>query len=399
MNFDYSEAQEMIAGTAKEIATAFGPDYWRDKEERAEFGTEFWKAISQAGFTGLVIPEKYGGVGKGSMELLIAMEELAANGCGMAGAWYLILNEVFGALSIARHGTEEQKKKYLPGIADGTLEYCMALTEPDAGSNTLNIKTAAVRDGNQWIIDGSKTFISGADRAKGMLIVARTTPQDRCPRKSFGLSLFLADLPDRAVTVRPIAKHGINYSHTCEVFINGLTLPSNALMPEQDTGWTSILDTLNPERMSFTAAAIGIARLAISKAVEYSKQRKIFDQTPIGSYQGLQFPLAEAYASLEAGRLLNFKAATLFDSGADSATVGRVANMAQVATVQNAINAVYSAMQVFGGYGYTREYDVERWWREINLIRLAPFTRQMGLRYVSQHVLGMPESEIGRAHV
>ncbi len=392
MDFNLTEEQKMIANSAREIAKEFGPEYWRGKEEKGEFASEFWKVISDAGFTGIVIPEEYGGAGRGITELLIAMEELVANGCGLGGQWYLLLTEVMGSISIIRHGTEKQKKKYLPGMAKGELEFCIGLTEPDAGSNTLNTKTTARREGDKWIISGNKTFISGADRAKGMVIVARTTPKEKAQKKTLGLSLFLADLPHPAVEVTPIPKHGVNYSHSCEIGINELELPEDALMPPQDRGWYSILDTLNTERMSFTAAAIGIARLAISKAVEYSKHRKVFGDVPIGSYQALQFPLAEAYATLEAAKLMNFKAASLYDTQAALADVGAVANMAKAVAVENAIKAVYWAMQIFGGYGYAKEYDVERWWREVNLIRLAPITQEMTLNYIGEHVLGMPRS-------
>ena len=392
MNFDLNEEQKMIANSAREIAKAFGPEYWREKEERGEFADEFWRVISDAGFTGIVIPEEYGGAGRGITELLIAIEELVANGCGLGGQWYLMLTEILGALSIIRHGTRQQKQKYLPGMAKGELEFCLALTEPDAGSNTLNIKTTAKKKGNTWIINGNKTFISGADRAKGMMIAARTTPKEKAPQKTLGLSLFLADLPHPAIEVSPIPKHGINYSRSCEVGINELELPGDAIMPPQDRGWYSLLDTLNTERMSFTTAAVGIARLAISKAVEYSKQRRIFGDVPIGSYQALQFPIAEAYAALEAAKLMNFKAATLYDNQADPDEIGASANMAKAVAVENAIKAVYWAMQVFGGYGYAKEYDVERWWREVNLIRLAPVTQQMTLNYIGEHVLGMPRS-------
>jgi len=391
MDFKLTEEQRMIADAARDIARDFPPEYWREKDEKGEFAEEFWKAISDAGFVGIVIPEEYGGAGMGMTELLIAMEELAANGCGMGGVWYLVLTEVFGALSIVRHGTEEQKEKYLPEIAKGKLEFAMALTEPDAGTNTLNIKTRAVKEGDEWVINGNKIFISGADRAKGMLIIARTTPREEAEKKTHGISLFLADLPNKAIKINPIPKHGINYSKTCEVSFNNLRLPEDALMPPQDKGWYMILDTLNPERMSFTAAAIGISRLAISKAVEYSKQRRVFDE-PIGSYQGLQFPIAESYATLECAKLMNFKAAKLFDEKANYKDVGDAANMAKVVAVEAGIKAVYWAMQTFGGYGYTREYDVERWWREINLIRLAPVTQQMALNYIGEHVLGMPKS-------
>ncbi|MBI2906029.1 MAG: acyl-CoA/acyl-ACP dehydrogenase [Chloroflexi bacterium] len=392
MDFDLTEEQKMIAGSARQVAKDFPPVYWREKDAREVFAEEFYRALSRIGFTGLIIPEKYGGSGKGLTELLIAMEELAANGCGLGGAWYLILTEVFGALTILRHGTEAQRAKYLPGIVSGDIEFCMALTEPDAGSNTFDTRTTASKVAGGWLINGAKTFISGADRAKGMLTVARTTGKERDAGKTPALSLFLADLPSPSVTVTPIAKHGVNYSHSCDVEINDLALPGDALLPPENEGWRSLLDTLNAERMSFAAAAIGTARLAMSGAIEYSKGRKVFGDAPIGSYQGLQFPLAEAYAGMEAARLLNLQAATLFDSGASAAEVGATANLAKVTAIQSSHKAVYWSMQVFGGLGYARDADVERWWREINLLRLAPITQQLALGYIGEHVMGMPKS-------
>ncbi len=389
MNFELTEQQKMLADAAREVARRFPPEYWRRKEERGEVGEEFLREIGERGFMGIVVPEEYGGLGLGMTELLIVMEELAANGCGMGGAWYLILTEVFGALTIVRHGTEGQKRKYLPRLARGEMEFCMALTEPEAGTNTLATKTRALKGGGEWVINGSKIFISGADRAGGMLIVARTAPRER--EKAHGISLFLADLPNEAVRISPIPKHGINYSETCEVQIDNLRLPEDALIPPLHGGWYILLDTLNAERMSFTAAAIGTARLAINKAVEYSKQRRVFED-PIGSYQGLQFPLAEAFATLECARLMNFKASWLFDREAHRLEVGAAANMAKAVAVEAGIKAVYWAMQIFGGYGYAKEMDLERWWREINLLRLAPVTQQMALNFIAEHVLGMPKS-------
>jgi len=392
MDFSFTEEQKMIANSAREIARDFPPAYWREKDLKEEFGEEFYKAISRAGFTGLIIPEKYGGSGKGMTELLIAMEELAANGCGMAAPWYLVLTEVFGGMSMIRHGTEEQRQKYLPGIASGEIEFCMGLTEPDAGTNTLNTKTRAAKVGAGWVINGNKTFISGADRARGMMIIARTTAKEKASKKTFGLSLFLADMPDPAIMITPIPKHGINYSHSCDIGFNDLKVPEGALMPPLDEGWYSLLDTLNTERMTFTTAAIGIARLAMSKAIDYSKERKVFGDMPIGGYQALQFNLAEAYAGLEAAKVLNFKASTLYDGGATVAEVGNVVNPAKVLAVESGIKAVYWAMQIFGGHGYARDNDIERWWREIQLIRLAPITQQMALSYIGEHILGMPRS-------
>jgi len=379
--------QKMVVDTAKDIAKDFGPEYWREKDKKHEFPEDFWRSLIEAGFTGIVVPEKYGGGGMGMFEMILAMETLASEGCGLAGEWFLCLSSVFGGLSIEKHGTEAQKEKYLPKIAKG-MEFCLSLTEPDAGTNTLNIKTAAMKEGSEYRINGQKMFISGADRAKGMLLVTRTTPLEKAAKRTHGLSLFVVDLPSPAVEIIPIEKHGINYSKTFEMYISDLKVSQDCLMGEVDKGWYLLLDTLNPERMSFSAVSCGIGSLAIKKAVDYAKERKVFD-SPIGAHQGIQFPLADAKAKIEAARLLNYKAALLFDKGLDC---GAEANMAKVAAVDAGIEAVYNAMQTFGGYGYAVEYDVERWWREINLVRLAPITHQMALAFIGQHVLGLPKS-------
>jgi len=391
MDFNPTNEQKLIADTAKDIAKDFPPEYWREKEENNEFAEEFFKTIAEAGFFGIVIPEEYGGAGMGLTELLVAVEELAANGCGMAGVWYIGLTEIFGALPIVRYGNEKQKEKYLPKMAKGELEFCMALTEPNAGTNTFRIQTFARKEGDEYVINGNKIFISGIDRAKGMLLIARTTPLEQAPKKSLGITLFLVDLPNKAVKWNPIPKHGINYSKTCEVSISNLRVGEDAILGEKDKGWYQVLDVLNPERLGLAVGAVGIARLAIGKAVEYSKQRKVFTD-PIGSYQGLQHPLAEAYAAIKTAELMAFKAAWLYDNNASFKEIGDAANIAKVVAVENSIKAVYWAMQTFGGYGYAKEYDAERWWREVNLLRLAPITQQMALNYIAEHILGMPRS-------
>jgi acyl-CoA dehydrogenase len=387
LDFELTAEQKMVVDTAKDIGKDFGPEYWREKDKKHEFPEDFWRSLIEAGFTGIVVPEKCGGGGMGMFEMILAMETLASEGCGLAGEWFLCLSSVFGGLSIEKHGTEAQKEKYLPKIAKG-MEFCLGLTEPDAGTNTLNIKTAAVKEGSEYRVNGQKMFISGADRAKGMLLVTRTTPLEKAAKRTHGLSLFVVDLPNPAVEIIPIEKHGINYSKTFEMFISDLRVSQDCLVGELDRGWYLLLDTLNPERMSFSAVSCGIGSLAIKKAVDYAKERKVFD-SPIGAHQGIQFPLADAKAKIEAARLLNYKAALLFDRGLDC---GAEANMAKVAAVDAGIEAVYNAMQTFGGYGYAVEYDVERWWREINLVRLAPITHQMALAFIGQHVLGLPKS-------
>ena len=387
MDFELTVEQKMIVEAASEIADDFGPQYWREKDKKHEFPEDFWSVLVQNNFPGIIIPDKYGGSGMGMFEMVLAMETLTSEGCGLAGTWFLCLTSVFGGLSIVKHGNENQKEEYLPRIAKG-MEFCLGLTEPDAGTNTLNTKTTAVKDGSEYVINGEKIFISGADRAKGMILLSRTTPLEKTRKKTLGLSLFLVELPNPAIEVAPIEKHGINYSKTCEIYINDLRIPKETMLGEEDNGWYLTLDTLNPERMAFSAASIGIGLLAIKTAVEYAKERRVFG-APIGSHQGIQFPLAEAKAKIEAARLLNYKATALYDKERPS---GATANMAKVAAVDAGIQAVYHAMQTLGGYGYAVEYDVERWWREVNLIRLAPITHQMTLAFIGYHVLGLPKS-------
>lgn len=387
MDFELTAEQKMIVEAASDIAHDFGPEYWREKDKNHEFPEDFWKTLVEAGFPSIVIPEKYGGSEMGMFEMILAMETLTSEGCGLAGTWFLVLSPVFGGLSIVKHGNENQKEKYLPKIAKG-MEFCLALTEPDAGTNTLNTRTMAVKEGDEYVINGQKMFISGADRAKGMVLITRTTPLEEVPKRTLGLGLFLVDLPNPAIEIIPIEKHGTNYSKTFEVYISDLRVPEESLLGEVDKGWYPVLDTLNPERMSFSAASCGIGLLAIQKAVQYAKERKVF-RAPIGTHQAIQFPLAEAKAKIEAARLLNYRAVWLYDQGQ---RCGAEANMAKVAAVEAGTEAVYHAMQTFGGYGYAVEYDVERWWREVNLIRLAPVTHQMALAFIGEHVLGLPKS-------
>jgi acyl-CoA dehydrogenase len=396
MNIDLVELtdeQRMLADLSRQIAEGFPPGYWRECEEKAEFPAEFWRAISQAGLLGLLVPEKYGGAGKGMMELVIASEEVAAHGCGYAPAYYLLLTPVFGALPIILHGTEKQKEKYLPGMASGELQACLGLTEDTTGSNTSNTKTIARKvNDDMWEIEGSKILISGVDQAGIMVAVTRTTPKDKVAKRTKGLSLFIIDLPNESVKLKNIPKHGANYCHLFEVWLDNVWIEHDALIPPQDDGFYTLFDVLDPERMVCTATAIGVAKCAINKAVEYSKDRRVFDDVPIGKYQSIQFPLAEAYASLEAAKVLNARAALLFDNHADPKTVGAITNVAKCIAVENATKAVYWAMQTFGGYGYIKEFDIERWWREINLLRLSPVSHQMTLNYIGEHILGMPRS-------
>ena len=405
MTMVFNEDQEMIFKTAYNLSKDFPLDYWMEKDLKNEFAAEFWDAITEHGFLGMVIPEEYGGAGYGLSELISGIEGLVRGGAGMAGVWYLMLTEIFLALPIVRYGTPEQKERYLPRIARGEVEGALALTEPDVGSNTLSIKTFARREGDGYVVSGRKVFISGIDRASSFILVARTKPIEEVDRKTYGLTLFIVDMPDKRVRYKPIPKHGINYSHSCEVYIDELYIPEENVLGPVDAGWYVLLDILNPERIGFAIGAVSIGYLALEYAVEYAKKRVVFGR-PIGSYQAIQHGLARPYSFLEGAKLLAYRAASTYDSipppqnpkdfndvvrrSDNLKAVGRESNIAKYVAVETGIEAVYWAMQAFGGYGYAREFHVERWWREINLLRLAPVTQQLALNYIARHVLGLP---------
>ncbi|MBW2366377.1 MAG: acyl-CoA/acyl-ACP dehydrogenase [Deltaproteobacteria bacterium] len=390
MDFDLSTEQKMIVKSAKEIAKKFGPEYWYEKEEEHEFPRDFFEALGDLGFLGLGISDEYDGTAMTLTEGALALEALCSNGGGAAPVNNYLMG-VLGGLSIAHHGNEAQKQKYLPRIAEGEIITCFGLTEPDAGTNTLNIATFAQKDGNNYIINGNKMFITNARESQLMLLVARTTPRDEAVKKSKGISLFLVELPNNSIKSSYIPKHGMNYSPTYDLGISDLKVPEENLLGEEGNGWFHLMGTINPERILIAAGAVGTGRIAIKHAVSYAKERVVFDG-PIGAYQGIQFPLAAAHAKLECAWMAVLKAATLHDQKKNAKQVGDIANMAKYLAVEACIEATYHAMQTLGGYGYAKEYHIERWWREVQLFRLAPITQQMTLNYTSEHILGLPRS-------
>lgn len=391
MDFNYSKEQQMIADSSREIAKKFGPEYWYEKEENQSFPIEFYKALAKAEILGLGIPEEYGGAGMGLTEMVIAMDELCAAGGGVAPSLIILIGTSFGAISILKHGTEEQKKKYLPLITSGKMRTALGLTEPDAGTNTLDISTFAEPDGDDYVINGNKIFITGVADAGVLILVTRTTSRQDSAKPSQGLSLFIVDLPNDAIKASSIPKHGINYIKTYDLGIDNLRVPREALLGETGKGWYHVLDTLNPERIICAIGAVAGGRLAVTTASKYANERVVFGK-PIGTNQGVQFPLAEAYAKLECAKLAILKAAVLYDNNENAKLVGDISNIAKFAGVEAGIEATYHAMQAFGGSGYAREYHVERWFREVQLMRLAPITQQMTLNYIGEHILGMPKS-------
>ncbi|TMT86522.1 acyl-CoA dehydrogenase [Haloterrigena sp. H1] len=387
MNFESTQERSMIRSTAEAVAAEYGPEYWREKEETEEFAQGFWDELGEAGFHGLLVPEEYGGASMGMQDMGLAMETLCAEGCGMAGTWYLVLTAGMAAVGIRENGTEAQKEKYLTDIATGERNFSIGITEPEAGTNTLNVATRAEKDGDEYVLNGQKAWITFSDRADNMIIVTRTTPLEEVDRGTDGISLFIVDMDTPGIDVSPISKHGINYSKSCEVFLEDVRVPEEDLLGEEDEGWWALVDMLNPERIGFAAAGTGIGKLAANTAIEYANDREVFD-SPIGSHQAVSFPITKAYARMETAALMREKAAWLYDHGKEC---GYETNVAKATAVEAGIEAVKQSMQAFGGWGYATEYDVERWWREINLTRLAPVSQQMAYNHIGQQI-GFPKS-------
>ena len=387
MNFDTTQERSLIQSTAEDVAAEYGPEHWREKEENGEFSEEFWDELADAGFHGLLIPEEYQGAGMGMQEMGLVMETLCAEGCGMAGTWYLVLTAGMAAVGIRDNGTEAQKEKYLPDIANGKRNFSIGITEPEAGTNTLNVATRAEKDGDEYVLNGQKAWITFSDRAENMILVTRTTPREEVDRDTDGISLFIVDMDEPGIDVSPIEKHGINYSKSCEVFLENVRVPEENLLGEEDDGWWALVDMLNPERIGFAAAGTGIGKLAADTAIEYANDREVFG-APVGSHQAVSFPITKAYARMETAALMREKASWLYDQGEEC---GYETNVAKATAVSAGIEAVKQSMQAFGGWGYATEYDVERWWREINLTRLAPVSQQMAYNHISQQ-LGFPKA-------
>lgn len=387
MDFSRSEEHSMIESTATEIASEYGPEYWREKEEKEEFAEEFWDALSDAGFHGLMVPIEYEGAGMGMQEMGTAMETLCAEGCGMAGTWYLVLTAGMATVGITEYGTEAQKRNYLTDIALGERNFSIGITEPEAGTNTLNTETYAEQDGDEYVINGQKAWITFSDRADNMIAVTRTTPIEDVDRKTDGISLFIVDMDSPGIEVSPIPKHAMNYSKSCEVFFNDVRVPEENILGKKDQGWEPLLEMINPERIGFAAAATGIGKLAAREAINYANEREVFD-APVGTHQAVSFPITKAYARMETASLMRRKASWLYDNNKEC---GYETNVAKATSIEAGIEAVKQSMQAFGGWGFAKEYDVERWWREVNLARLAPVTQQMAYNHISQQI-GFPRS-------
>ncbi len=379
---DFSDIRDAVRSLCK----GYPGEYWREKDRKREYPTEFVQALTDSGFLAVLIPEIYGGSELGIQEAAAILEEIHKSGCNGAACHAQMY--IMGTL--LRHGSEEQKQKYLPGIASGELRLqAFGVTEPGSGTDTTSIRTFAKREGDEYVVNGQKVWTSRAEHSDLMLLLARTTPKEEVTKRTDGLSVFLVDLRkslNHGVTIRPISTM-INHA-TTEVFIDDLRIPAEQRIGEEGKGFRYILDGMNAERILIGAECIGDSRWFIQKASEYAKDRKVF-QRPIGQNQGIQFPIAKAYAQSEAADLMVRKAASLFDSGKPC---GKEANMAKLLAADASWEAADVCLQTHGGFGFAEEYDIERKFRETRLYRIAPVSTNLILSYLAEHVLGLPRS-------
>ena len=387
MDFELSEGQRAIQNLAQRICAGFGDAYWLDVDERAEFPHAFHRAIADAGLLGIAMPEDVGGSGLGISEAALLMREVAESGAGMTGASSIHLN-IFGLQPVVVFGTSEQKARMLPPLIRGDEKACFAVTEPDAGLNTTEIKTRAERSGDAYRISGQKIWISTAQVADRALILARTTPLDQVAKKTQGLSLFYTKLDRSKVEIRLIRKMGRHAIDSNMLFFDGLVVPEDDRIGEEGAGFKMLLHGLNPERILVGAEAVGLGMVALLRAAKYARERIVFGR-PIGQNQGIQHPLARAWMNLEAANLMVMKAAALYDAGKEC---GAEANSAKFLAAEAAFTACETAIQTHGGMGYSAEFHVERYMRECFIPRLAPVSPQMIMNFIAEKVLNLPKS-------
>lgn len=389
MNFEPTPEQESIREAVKSLCDHFPESYWRERDTDGVFPHAFYNAMAEAGWLGLAIPEEYGGAGLGVQEASIMMQTIAESGACLSGCSSVHIN-IFGLMPIAVFGTPEQKRRMLPPIARGEVKACFGVTEPNAGLNTTKLKTRAVRKGDTYVVHGQKVWISTAQVADKIMLLARTTPIEDLPpgKSSSGLSLFYTDLDRSRIDVRLIEKMGRKCVDSNELFIDGLEIPVDDLIGEEGKGFKYILHGMNPERVLLAAEAVGVGRIALQKAAAYARERVVFDR-PIGQNQAIQHPLAVNWVELEAAQMLTMKAAWLYDNGREC---GAEANAAKYYAAEAGYRACERAILTHGGMGYSKEFHVERYLREIMIPRIAPVSAEMILSHIAERVLGMPKS-------
>ena len=387
MDFEFSDDQRAIRDAVAPVCARFGDDYWLQKDRDGGFPHEFHAAIAADGWLGIAMPERYGGSGLGITEAALMMETIAASGAGFSGASAVHMN-IFGLHPVVVHATDEQKTRWLPPLIAGRDKACFGVTEPGAGLNTTRLTTKAARDGDHYIVSGQKVWISTAQVANKILLLARTTPLEQTKNPIDGLTLFYADIDRSKVEAREIDKMGRKAVDSNQVFIDGLRVPAADRIGEEGKGFRYILDGLNPERILVAAEAAGLGRAALDRAARYARERIVFDR-PIGQNQAVQHPLAQRWIELEAARLLTYRAASLHDAGK---SCGAEANAAKYFAGEAGFRACETAVLTHGGMGYAKEYHVERYFREAMIARIAPVSSQLILCYIAERVLGLPRS-------
>lgn len=385
MNFDYTDTQKEMRAAVRALCKEFGDEYWRRLDEQHAYPEEFVQAMTKAGWLAALIPEEYGGSNLGILDASLILQEV--NRCGGNGA--VCHAQMYTMGSVLRHGSPEQKRKYLPRIADGSLRLqAFGVTEPDAGSNTMRIKTFARKVPGGYVINGQKIWTSRFMQSDLYLLITRTTPYEEAKRKTDGLTLFLVDIKKAgsALQAKPI-RTMLNH-HTNQVFIDNLEVSDDDRIGEEGKGFYYLLDSLNAERIIATGEILGNGQWLVERASRYAGERVVFDR-PIGANQGVQFPIARAHMNLEAAELMRNKAAALFDQ---NRPCGPESNMAKYLASEAAWEAAEAAMTTYGGFGVACEYDIERKWKETRLFRTAPISNNLVLAQVAQHQLGMPRS-------
>jgi acyl-CoA dehydrogenase len=387
MDFSFSDDQLSIKEAIEKICEPFDEHYWLKRDNEGGFPHELHRALADGGWLGICIPTEYGGSGLGMTEATIMMQTISESGAGMSGASAVHMN-IFGLNPVVQFATEEQKQRMLPPLIAGHEKSCFAVTEPNTGLNTTQLKVKAERRGDHYLLSGTKVWISTAQVADKMLILARTTPLEECTSHTDGLSLFYTDLDRRYVTAREIPKMGRKAVDSNELFIDGLKVPVEDLIGQEGMGFKYIMHGMNAERILIAAEAVGLGKVALRRATNYAKERVVFNR-PIGQNQAIQHPLAVNWMELEAANLVVYQAATLFDQGKPC---GAQANAAKYLAGEAGFNACQQAVMTHGGFGYAKEYHVERYLREVLIARIAPVSPQLVMCYIAERVLGLPKS-------
>ncbi|HBP30047.1 MAG: acyl-CoA dehydrogenase family protein [Advenella sp.] len=387
MDFSLSQDQQMLVAAIEQLCNGFDDEYWLTCDRTGEYPEAFYQRLAKAGWLGVAMPQEYGGAGLGITEAALMMKAISRSGAGFTGASAVHMN-IFGLNPVVRFGSEELKQRALPPLIEGKDKACFAVTEPDAGLDTTQLTTRAQKHGDHYRIYGRKIWISTAQVASKMLLLARTTPKDQVSKATEGLSLFYTDLDRSQVEVREIEKLGRKAVDSNMLFFDGLEIPECDRVGEEGKGFEYILHGLNPERILIAAEAVGLGQVALDKAVQYAKERTVFNR-PIGQNQGIQHPLAQCWMQLEAADLMVSRAAAAYDANEPA---GAYANTAKYLAAEAAFTSCQTAIQTLGGMGYAKEYHVERYLRESFIPRIAPVSPQLIMCFIAEKVLGLPKS-------